>query len=66
MKNRGLLDYSLLVSIESTECEFDPESIVEKRALAKKVMRSQQEKIARAHSRAQSFVKNPLVQGNTS
>ena len=34
LKNRGLLDYSLLVSVEETEKKFDPKAIIQRRKTA--------------------------------
>ena len=41
LKNRGLLDYSLLVSVEETKKKFDPKSIIQRRKTAVQVMKIQ-------------------------
>ena len=40
LKLRGLLDYSLLVSIEGTEDVFDAKSIINKRKLSMQLMQN--------------------------
>ena len=52
---RGLLDYSLLVSVESTEKAFDVKSIIKDRRASQALMRNQQERMARRQTQDKNF-----------